>query len=209
MSEKITKLGIYGGTFSPIHFGHMKAALEFLRGMELDKLLVIPTAKPPHKAEVAGASSGDRLSMTMLAFSECEEYKEGKIQVSDFEIAKGDKSYTVHTLEHFHREGQLIYLLMGTDMFLTLDRWYRAEDIFALAEIVLFRREDEAEALAEIEKKSREYKEKFAAGIHVINGMPIEISSTELRGKISRGEDISKFVPEKVCGYISEKRLYK
>lgn len=209
MSEKITKLGIYGGTFSPIHNGHMKSALEFLRQIELDKLLIIPTAKPPHKAEVAGATAEDRLAMTKLAFSECEEFKAGKIEVSDFEITKGDKSYTVHTLEHFTCEGQRIYLLMGTDMFLTLDKWYRAEDIFALADIVLFRREKDADALAEIMEKDREYKEKFSAKTHFIEGTPIEVSSTELRQKISGGENVSELVPRMVLGYILEKRLYK
>ena len=209
MAEKITRFGIYGGTFSPIHMGHMKAALEFFRGMELDRLLIIPTAKPPHKAEVAGATAEDRLNMIRLAFSECEEYRTGKIEVSDFEIAKGDKSYTVHTLEHFAREGQRLFLLMGTDMFLTLDRWYRAEDIFALADIVLFRREDEAENLALIEEKAGEYREKFAASVHFISGRPIEVSSTELREKISRGEDTSELIPAAALRYISENGLYK
>ncbi len=209
MGERITKLGIYGGTFSPIHNGHVKAALEFFRLMELDKLLVIPTAKPPHKAEVAGATAEDRLNMAKLAFSECEEYKAGKIEISDFEIAKGDKSYTVHTLEHFAKDGQRICLLMGTDMFLTLGKWYRSEDIFTLADIVLFRREDDAEFDSQITEKDKEYREKFSAKTYFIEGTPIEISSTELREKISRGEDVSEFIPSKTLLYISENGLYR
>lgn len=203
------RFGIYGGTFSPIHKGHIKSALEFFHGMSLDRLLIIPSAKPPHKSEVAGATAEDRLNMARLAFSDSHEYENGKILVSDYEIEKGDKSYTVHTLEHFKCEGRQVFLLMGTDMFVTLDTWYRAEDIFALSDIVLIRRESDSASLSLIESKNAEYIEKYSARTHFIESSPLVISSTALREMIKKGEDVSEFIPKEVNGYISENNLYR
>ncbi len=209
MGQRVERFGIYGGTFSPIHCGHVKAALEFFHRMRLDKLLIIPTAKPPHKEEVAGASAHDRLAMTRLAFSDFEEYKNGKIEVSDFEISRKNKSYTVNTLEHFRCAGRVLYLLMGTDMFLTLDEWYRKEDIFSLSEIVLMRRENNPWNDKLIEEKNAEYIAHFGAKTHFISESPLEVSSTALRLMIAEGESTEGLIPDAVCKYIMENRLYR
>lgn len=197
------KLGIYGGTFSPIHMGHITAAREFLDRFELDRLCVIPTALPPHKAEVAGATAGDRLEMARIAFSD----SDPKIEVSDFEIKREGKSYTVFTLEHF-APGNELYMLVGTDMFLTLDEWYRAPDIFGLADIVLKRREDESDSGGLILRKTDEYKTRFGARIHMIDEPALEISSTRLRELLRSGEPTDGLIPESVMEYIRENHLY-
>lgn len=147
--------------------------------------------------------------MTRLAFSECEAYKSGRLEVSDFEIKREGRSYTVYTLEHFFEPWRELYLLMGTDMFLSLDRWYRAEDIFALADIVLMRRERDDGNTVIIEKKMREYRERYSARLHTVGEEPIVISSTELREGIDAGTVPDGLIPESVARYIRENNLYR
>ncbi len=202
------RLGIYGGTFSPIHMGHVRAAHAFLETMELDKLLVIPTSVPPHKAEIVGATAADRLKMAQLALEDSAEYQNGRIEVSDYEMTRDGKSYTVYTLEHFAAPEVELFMLVGTDMFLTLARWYRAEDIFRLAHIVLMRRETDVDNAAKIEQKYREYTENFGARITMIPEPPLVVSSTELRERMQNGQSTDGFLPDRVARYIAENNLY-
>ncbi len=209
MSAEKERLGIYGGAFSPIHSGHVRAAHAFLSEMKLDRLLVVPTALPPHKPAIEGASVEHRIAMAKLAFCDSAAYKSGRLQVSDFEAESGRKSYTVYTLEHFTAPQRELYLLVGTDMFLTLDKWYRAEDIFALANIVLMRRERDRDNIPRIVAKKAEYTSKFGARVHIITEPPIVISSTELREELRSMADTEGFIPEAVAKYITENGLYR
>lgn len=205
---KKEKLGIYGGSFSPIHDGHVRAALIFLETMELDKLLVIPTANPPHKT-VEGATAEERFEMARLAFCETDAYKSGRLEISDYEMTVEGKSYTVYTLEHFASADRELYMLVGTDMFLSLYRWFRAETIFALTNIVLMRRECDTEVGAAIAEKRREYEEKFGARIYEIDEVPLVISSTEIRSKLRAGDGTEEHIPDAVEKFIRDKNLYK
>ena len=209
MSAEKERLGIYGGAFSPIHSGHVRAANAFLSEMDLDRLLVVPTALPPHKPAIEGASVEHRIAMAKLAFCDSEAYRSGRLQVSDFEAASGQKSYTVYTLEHFASPYRELYLLVGTDMFLTLDKWFRTEDIFSLADIVLMRRETDTANIPLIMAKKTEYEAKFGARVHIITEPPIVISSTELRAELRSTADTEGYIPEAVAKYISENGLYK
>jgi nicotinate-nucleotide adenylyltransferase len=112
------KLGIYGGTFNPIHNGHIKAAEAFYDTVGLDELLIMPTFVSPHKEMMKGDDPSYRLEMTSLAF----DGNVRNITVSDYEISKGGKSYTYLTLEHFSSSDTELFFLMGTDMFLCLDK---------------------------------------------------------------------------------------
>ena len=94
------KIGIYGGTFGPVHLGHIRAAHAFLDACCLDRLYILPTAIPPHKAVSQADTPEERLQMLKLAFSE-PEYADDRIIVSDYEQKRGGKSYTILTLEHF------------------------------------------------------------------------------------------------------------
>ena len=128
------KTGICGGTFNPIHNGHLHIVEEFRRGLGLDRVLLIPTRVPPHKAAPDLASAGERFAMCRLA-------AQGKpwLELSDIEMRREGKSYTAETLEELsalYPQDQF-YLLMGEDMFLTLGRWYRPETIFSLASELL------------------------------------------------------------------------
>lgn len=201
--KTVEKLGIYGGTFSPIHNGHIRAAEKFLSDIDLDRLLIMPAAIPPHKA-ADGVSGEDRLEMARIAF----EGADPRLEVCDFEVRREGRSYTINTLEHFTSPDRRIYMLVGTDMFLTLPEWRRAEDIFRLADIVLMRRERLDETGRLIAEKKLGYERDFGARIHIIDEEPLEMSSTELREKLRRGEPVDKLIPDGVARYIREKKLY-
>ena len=197
------RIGIFGGTFSPVHKGHVEAAKAFIEQMWLDVLFVIPTGVSPHKQMSDGASDYDRLMMCTLAF----EGVEGVI-VSDLEIRRKGKSYTIDTIREIYNPDNRLFLLCGTDMMLTLDTWREADEIFKLAYPVYMRREDD-EAIKElIIKKNTEYKQKYGKIVTRIVADPVEVSSSEIRGRIKAGADICDLVPKKVADYIKEKGLY-
>lgn len=199
------RIGIYGGTFSPVHNGHIAAAKAFMEQMWLDVLYVIPTGTSPHKQMDGMADNPDRLNMCRLAF---EGSMDGVI-VSDTEMRRGGKSYTVDTLRQLYREGDRLFLLCGTDMLLTLDKWREPEEIFRLCYPVYVRRESDSSLDSVIVEKLKEYKEKYGKNVMRVITPPIEISSSEIRRMIGAGEDISAFVPNAVRDYIITRGLYK
>lgn len=199
------KLGIYGGSFAPIHFGHINAALSFYDKMALGKLLVMPAKTPPHK-KLCDDCSEFRFETVKLAFSDVTGNR--NIEVSDFEMKRDAISYTVDTLEHFASPENELYFLCGTDMFLTLEEWKNPKRIFELAHIVCVRREHERAVFEEIKQKEELYKLKYDARITVLDTEAFEISSTELRDMISRGENTDKYIPANVREYIDLHGMY-
>lgn len=198
------RVGIFGGTFSPPHKGHMAAALAFKTQMRLDKLLIIPTLIPPHKYFGGEASCEERLEMCRLAFSDLSD-----TEISDIEIKRGGKSYTYLTLRELSCQEDELYLLCGTDMILTLDLWKRFREIFSLAHVCYVRRENDDEKSLEIEKKTRQFRENYSAKISEISVDAIEISSTELRTLIKSGADTSDFLDVRVREFIDNRGLYR
>jgi len=172
--------------------------------MWLDVLFVIPTGTSPHKQMSAGASDADRLEMCRRAF----EGVEGII-VSDIEIRRQGKSYTVDTLRSLDAEDRRLFLLCGTDMILTLDTWKEPDEIFRLAYPVYIRRESDEELDERLIAKVTEYRNKYGKNVVRLKSPAIEISSSEVREMIGRGEDITGVVPRSVAEYIGSKGLYK
>lgn len=197
------RIGIYGGSFSPIHNGHIKAVKAFLEQMQLDFCYVIPTFIPPHKATSGVISPEHRIRMCELAFKDTE-----GIVVSDIEIKRGGTSYTVDTLRELSGEDRRLFFLMGTDMLLTLDTWRSPDEIFKLCYPVYMRRESDSANDSAIIAKIAEYREKFGKTVMKIVGDPIEISSTDVRNRLAGGDDVSALIPKAVEDYIRENRLY-
>lgn len=197
------RVGIYGGTFAPAHIGHVEAAKAFMQQMKLDYLFIIPTAIPPHKQIDASDDPVRRLRMCELAF----EGVEG-IVISDLEIRRGGKSYTYDTLKALEAPNTRLFLLCGTDMVLTFDKWYRSEDIFKMCYPTYVRREKDPLLDARIIAKIGEYYEKHGVMFRKILVDPIEISSTEIRNAVKAGKDISGMVSPSVERYIKEHGLY-
>ena len=203
MINGILRIGIYGGTFAPVHNGHVVAAREFMRQMELDLLYVIPTAIPPHKAVDAADDPRHRLRMCELAFEGIE-----RVIVSDMEIARGGKSYTVDTLRTLWGEDRRLFLLMGTDMMLTLDKWREPEEIFKLCYPIYMRRENDPIIERRIVAKNKEYLEKFGKVVRRVPVDFVDISSTEVRKMIREGKDPAAYLPPAVAEYIKKEGLY-
>lgn len=198
------KIGIYGGTFSPPHNGHVNAARMFAAAESLDKLLIIPTFIPPHKIETSAVPAEERLEMCRLAFTD------DNFDVSDIEVRRKGKSYTFDTLtelKEMYRSDDF-YLLCGTDMLLSFEKWYRFADILSMCTVVCMRREENAETGVKLAEKIVELKEQCAADVRLIDAPPLEVSSTEIREKLSRGENVNDLLPTDVYRYIKEKGLY-
>ncbi len=199
------RIGIFGGTFSPVHNGHVAAARAFMEQMWLDLLYVIPAGIPPHKQLKGDADPWQRVQMCELAF----EGMEG-VLISDMEIRREGKSYTVDTLTALSNPENRLFLLMGTDMLLTLDTWKDPEKIFRLCYPVYMRREGNDPILdARIVAKIAEYQQKYGKVVRRIVGDPIVVSSTAVRRKIAAGEDVSALLPPAVAAYVKECGLYK
>ncbi len=204
---KKKKIGIYGGTFNPPHKGHVRAAHAFLESCSLDRLLVMPANIPPHKI-VRNDNPQIRHDMTELAFSDSPYYKK-KLFVSDYELKEKRTSYTVKTLRRFSSPFRELYLLCGTDMFLSLPTWYRPEEIFRRAVIVLARRESDPEEAGRIEEAKERFIKAYGGKIVEIDYDPIEVSSTEIREAVKEGKDLKALVPDAVEDYIVKNGLYK
>ncbi len=197
------RIGIYGGTFSPPHKGHIAAAKAFMEQMWLDILYVIPTATPPHKEMEIEVCAKDRLEMCRLAFEELD-----GVCVSDLEIARGGKSYTVETLRELSGEDRRLFFLCGTDMMLTLDRWREPEEIFRLCYPVYIRRDNDRSLDAVIINKIAQYQRDYGKVVRRIVADPIEISSSQIRQMITDGQELSGVVTKKVENYIRHNHLY-
>ena len=203
------KIGVYGGTFNPPHLGHLTAARAVFDLLKLDKLLLVPAGLPPHKALPAGSPTAEqRLEMTRLA---AEQLGLGdRVQVLDLELRRQGKSYTADTLSQIRElypEAEL-WLLMGTDMFLTLQTWHEPEAIFALAGIAAFgRTEEDTEELFSVQ---RDYLYRTYPDARIftltIPGV-VDISSTELREQLSADRGANLLAPA-VYGYILREGLY-
>ena len=196
------RIGIYGGTYSPPHIGHLRAAEYAIEACKLDRLLLIPTGVSPHKAMSAGASSADRLQMLRLSAAQIE-----KTEVSDVEILREGRSYTVDTLGTIREEnpGAELVLLMGTDMFTSFLTWKDPERIMELATLAVFCRGEQGEQeRIDVQKAALEA---MGAKIELVHNPVTAISSTDLRRMLVFG-CADPFLMPGVGDYIREKGLY-
>lgn len=203
------KIGVYGGTFNPPHLGHLAAARAVFELLKLDLLLVVPDGQPPHKDLPAGSPTAEqRLEMTRMA---AEQLGLGdKVRVLDLELRRPGRSYTAETLSELRErypEDEL-WLLMGTDMFLTLQTWHEPEKILSLAGIAAFgRTEEDSEELFSVQRDYL-YRTYPQARIFTLT-IPgvVDVSSTELREMLARGGG-GHLLPPAVYGYILREGLY-
>ena len=202
------KIGVYGGTFNPPHLGHLAAARAAVEALELDKLLLIPAAVPPHKDLPQETPSLEhRLAMVEKMADAMGLSK--VVEVSRLEVERSGKSYTSDTLEAIHDQypGAQLWLLMGTDMFLTLHQWHDPEEILKLAGICAFgRKEQDGEAVFAPQRSRLE--EQYGAKV-VTMTLPdlVDISSTRLRALLAEGEG-REYLHPSVYGYILMHGLY-
>ena len=197
----IMKIAMFGGSFDPVHNDHVGLVKVMADSFELDRVQIFPAACSPFK-DKTGATDFHRLNMCRLAF-ECDR----RFLVSDFEIVRGGKSYTVNTLDFLKSQypDDRLYLITGADAFMTLSKWYESERIFSIAHILtVVRDEDDISAL---KAKEKEYAD-LGAVCSFIETPIGETSSTKIRELLQRGEDASAYLPSEVYDYIKDNRLY-
>lgn len=196
------KIAMYGGSFNPVHTGHIQLAEYFVNKLKLDKLLLIPDNKPPHKSDREMISANHRYNMCMLATENVK-----NVQVSDIEIKRQGKSYTVDTLKqlgNIYKNTQL-YLIMGADMFITLHTWKEYRKILSSAVICAVPRDkDSANSLIDYSKSFE------TDGLRCIisDKIMMSVSSTEIRSYIRQNKSITGMVNRKVEDYIYKNSLY-
>ncbi len=197
------KIGVFGGTFNPVHNGHVRLAKLYLEKLELDKLIVIPTNIPPHKTVSNVVDSPDRLNMLRLAFEDFP-----NVEVSDIELKMSGKSYTVNTisaLKELYPNDEL-YLIVGGDMFLCFESWREYKKILSMCTLCTAPREiGEFNALKEYQKKI----DPDNNNTIILDADVLVLSSSEIREKIKNDADLDNLLPEKALEYINQKGLYK
>lgn len=189
-------IGLFGGTFDPPHVGHLRAAQAAADALALDRLLVVPSGLPPHKAlPRSSAPAEHRRNMARLMWRE----------VLDWEL-DGRVHYSADTVERLRAlyPDDTLWLLAGADMFLTLPSWFAPERIFRAARIGAFARAGGQD----LRPYAETLREQFGARIDLIPLDAVEISSTEIRARLARGEDAGAYLTEEVGRYIAEHGLY-
>jgi nicotinate-nucleotide adenylyltransferase len=212
------KLGILGGTFDPIHLGHLRTAEEIGQALNLEKVYLIPSASPPHKTGEPVASFNDRSAMVRLAVGDS-----ALLEVLDLEAKRPGLSYSIETLKAFHsthKPQPELFFILGTDAFREIKTWKNYQDLFEYAHFVIIERSGvqlhELEPLLlelGFDTKDTEREDAFIrpSGKRVfrMSTTLMDISSTRIRELVAEGKSIRFLLPDPVRSYIMDKGLYK
>ncbi|KXB59011.1 nicotinate-nucleotide adenylyltransferase [Gemelliphila asaccharolytica] len=195
------KILLFGGSFDPIHIGHIEAAKKAIEKLNIDKVIFIPTNQTPLKSNNLVASNNDRYNMILRSIKDNK-----KLDVSDYEIKKQDVSYTYNTVKHFKQiyKGDDLYFLIGTDRVKDLEKWYNIDKLKNLITFIFVPRNNEN--LEEIIAKN-DFLKKIN---YVILELPIiKISSSYIREKLKKNKNIDDLIDKNCAKYIEELNLYE
>lgn len=196
-------IGIFGGSFNPIHIGHLIMANEVLIKLNLEKIVFIPAGNPPHKNLINLASTIDRYNMVKLSIEDNK-----KFEVSDIEIKKQCITYTYDTLKELkeiYKESKL-YFIIGFDSLKELDTWKNIDKMNKYCDFVVVDRNSNSE---QIDFLIKEYKQKYNLSIHYVETPNINISSTMIRQRVKDNINITYMVDKKVEEYIYNHKLFR
>jgi nicotinate-nucleotide adenylyltransferase len=221
----LRRIGLFGGTFNPIHLGHIRVIQEVKSGFGLDKILIIPSALPPHKEFDSVIEARDRLEMIRLAFCD-----DPNFLISDVELKRSGPSYTIDTVRHFKSispEKTKLYLIVGLDAFLEIHTWKSYNELFNLIPFIVMSRSVNERNSAGLQWKSlKNYlQSKISDGytfsstqssfihdtmqpVFLFDVTLVNISSTTIRTHIKKGRSIKQLVPEIIENFIKTKGLY-
>lgn len=191
------KIGFLGGSFDPVHFGHLIAAQDAYEQHELDRLFLVPAAQAPLKPQEAQSTAADRLAMLLAAVE-----WDRRFEVSDYELQKGGVSFTIDSVRHFRRlfPNDQLFWIIGGDQLPKLHLWKDIQELAQLVEFIFLERPGHPAKIAPAIPGLR---------LHRCDGHLVEISSTELRERARRGLSLDYFVPHKAIVHIREKFLYR
>lgn len=210
-------IGIFGGTFDPVHYGHLRPALELREQLAMQRMLLLPCAVPPHRPQPQ-ASSEQRLTMLRLAVA-----GEPALEIDERELRRSGPSYMVDTLASLRDEfdDTPLCLCLGVDAFLGLPAWHRWQSLLELAHIVVAHRpgwrlerqtlpEELAEVLARHQQQDAKALSAAAAGAIVLQPVTqLAISATDIRARIGTGRSVRYLLPDQVWQYIQQQKLYR
>jgi nicotinate-nucleotide adenylyltransferase len=223
------RIGIMGGTFDPIHLGHLRAAEEIYWAFGLDRIIFVPAARPPHKEEVVAASAMHRYEMVSLATVFTPYFT-----VSPIELQREGKSYSVETVREFQRlsgPDTNLYFVVGVDAFLEMSEWREAKELLTLARVIVTARPgwrlDEVEHLLAPEQRrllghptfrylkvsevdpERVEEAPAPRQVLLVEVVSLDIASREIRQLVEEGRSIRHLVPDTVAAYMVKNRLYQ
>lgn len=200
----MSRIGIMGGTFNPIHFAHLILAESAYEELELDKVYFMPSKKPPHKLNESITGDEHRVQMIKLAIQNNPHF-----ELSSMELEREGITYTADTLEELNKNypQDEFYFIMGADSLFQIEEWWNIEQIFRLAVIVAAVRDHTT--YEKITGQMKYLTDSFHARIHLLSTPNMEISSKMLRQNIEKGKSVRYYVPDPVIRYIVEHGLYK
>ena len=198
----MARTALFGGSFNPIHFGHLLLADEVRDALDLDGILFVPAAVPPHKSPAYLAPAADRYAMVELAVA-----AQPRFAVSDLELRRAGPSYTVDTLEALRIPREDLFLIVGSETFMDLLTWREPRRIAQLARIVVVPRVGSAfdPESAAVRKVVREIGDEPL----IVRATSLPISASDLRRRVREGRSVAYRLPESVAAYIQAKRLYR
>ncbi|MFC2094090.1 nicotinate-nucleotide adenylyltransferase [Bacteroidota bacterium] len=191
----MSKVGIFGGTFDPIHHGHLITAQSVREIRKLDKIIFMPAFISPHKADANSVSAEHRINMLKLAVEDIEFF-----EVSDFEIKKEGISYTIDTIKEFKKNYDKLEFIIGYDNIFDFHTWKNPDEIMKITKILVLKRKSSLPP---------PHEDKYVKSASFVETRGIEISSTDIRARVKQGMPIHYLVPQKVKEYIYNFNLYK
>lgn len=197
------KIGIMGGTFNPIHMAHLILAQSALEQLGLDKILFMPSKRPPHKRNEIITEDWHREKMVELAIKDNPYF-----ELSRVELTREGTTYTADTLQELTNQNPDVtyYFIMGADSLFQMESWWEPQVIFRLAHIVAAVRGNETRQ--ELRDQAELLSSKYGAFIHILNTPYLDIASHDLRNMAGKGCSIRYYVPDAVCDYIMEHHLF-
>ena len=201
-----SRIGLFGGSFNPIHFGHLIVARALRESLNLDRVYFLPSRRPPHKDVRVLADSHTRADMVRLAIE-----GEDGFAFDDFDLVREGPCYTIETVAHFRKQfpSAELYWFIGADSLMDLPTWHRATELVSMCTIVTAARSGKSPVHShELEQAfGKEPTAKLLAG--VVKTPVVDISSTEIRRRVAEERSIRYLVPEPVREYIAQHRLYR
>lgn len=200
------KIGIMGGTFDPVHNGHLMLGHAAYEACSLDQIWFMPNGNPPHKkSETIKSTAEDRMKMTSLAIAPFPEFV-----LQPYEALRAEVSCSYQTMEHFSKiyPDDEFYFIIGADSLMAIETWVHPERIFPTCTILATYR-NEVKTKEEMNRQIQYLSEKYHAKIRLLETPLMPVSSHELRASLQSGDSVSEYMPAAVCSYIKQHHLYR